>query len=144
MKLNVTNEVDQIRVSAADMIWDMFSATLLSEGDTPIPISKYHVAQDEQLVVISLSNPIPPGFYRLLLDFGSVMRTDLMGCYISYEKDPSGVEHPFVMTQFEPNYARTCFPTFDEPDIKMPFTITLAIPSDVDAVSNAAIVLLIS
>lgn len=64
------------------------------------------------------------------------MRSDLMGCYMSYEKDPEGKEVPFITSQFEPNYARTCIPTFDEPNVKMSFEVSVAVPSSMDLLFN--------
>lgn len=64
------------------------------------------------------------------------MRKDLMGCYMSFEKDKDGNEVPFITSQFEPNYARTCIPTFDEPDIKMIFDVTVSVPNSMDVYFN--------
>ena len=54
-----------------------------------------------------------------------------MGCYLSYDNG-----QPFVMTQFEPNFARTFLPTFDEPNIKMIFEMTLITPSNLTVLFN--------
>ena len=61
------------------------------------------------------------------------MRDDLMGCYMSVDKDHST---PFITSQFEPNFARTCIPTFDEPDIKMTFDVTATVPATMDFFFN--------
>lgn len=140
ISLNVTKQVESIRISAADMVWDLFSATLVDSFNLSIPISTYHIDEENQLIVIKLSRLIPFGLYQLSMDFGSQIRKDLMGCYLTYVNDTSGIRHPFIISQFEPNYARTCFPTFDEPSVKMPFTITVTAPYDLDIVSNTQIV----
>jgi aminopeptidase, putative len=134
--LNVTKQVESIRISAADMIWDLFSANLVDSLNQSIPIATYHIDEENQLVIIKLGQVIPSGLYQLFMDFGSQIRKDLMGCYLTYVNDTSGIRHPFIISQFEPNYARTCFPTFDEPNVKMPFTITVTAPYDLDIVSN--------
>jgi len=46
---------------------------------------------------------------------------------------------PYVYTQFEPDYARTVFPCFDEPDRKVPWQLTLDVPDSMVAASNAPI-----
>ena len=136
VELNVTREIRSIRVSAADMAWDLFSARLYDESGRVHPISNYHIDEALQLVDLKLLNPIPAQRYRLYMEFGSKLRKDLMGCYLTYRNDSEGVTHPFVISQFEPNYARTCFPTFDEPRVKMPFRISVTAPSDLVILSN--------
>lgn len=87
-------------------------------------------------MIIDLVKPLSPGYYNLSISYGSVMRKDLMGCYMSFEKDKDGNEVPFITSQFEPNYARTCIPTFDEPDIKMIFDVTVSVPNSMDLYFN--------
>lgn len=134
--IDIASPVDMIRVSAADMLWDMFTVVLLDSAGMSIPVQKYQIDSDMQVVNIALSRVVPKGQYTLRMEFGSAMRKDLMGCYISHSKDDQGNLHPFVVSQFEPNFARTCFPTFDEPNVKMPFTIHLTAPVDMDVLSN--------
>lgn len=136
VELNVTKEIRSIRVSAADMAWDLFSARLYDESDRIYPISNYHIDETMQLVELKLMNPVPAQRYHLYMEFGSKLRKDLMGCYLTYRNDSEGGTHPFVISQFEPNYARTCFPTFDEPRVKMPFRIVVTAPSDLVILSN--------
>ena len=108
VELNVTKEIRSIRVSAADMAWDLFSARLYDESDRIYPISNYHIDETMQLVELKLMNPVPTQRYHLYMEFGSKLRKDLMGCYLTYRNDSEGGTHPFVISQFEPNYARTC------------------------------------
>ena len=136
VELNVTSDIRVLRVSAADMAWDLFSAALYDEAGRIYPISNYHIDEAMQLVELKLANPVPAQQYRLYMEFGSAMRKDLMGCYLTVRNDSEGVPHPFVISQFEPNYARTCFPTFDEPSVKMPFRISVRAPSDLVVLSN--------
>ena len=53
----------------------------------------------------------------------------------SFKQSAEG--EPYVFSQFEAIYARRAFPCFDEPDVKVPWTITLDIPSALVGVSNA-------
>ena len=81
--------------------------------------------------MIHLDSALAPGLYTLRTLYVAVIRTDLMGCYLSYENG-----QPFVMTQFEPNFARTFIPTFDEPSIKMIFEMTFITPSNLTILFN--------
>lgn len=91
---------------------------------------------EEQIVAIRLQSLLLPGRYSLSIQFASMMRKDLMGCYISYAKDTSGNEHAYVFSQFESNYARTCLPTFDEPRVKMPFSVRITAPAEYRVLFN--------
>lgn len=88
------------------------------------------------MIVLDLDKELQPGYYNLSISYGSLMRSDLMGCYLSYTEDNTGNKVPFLTSQFEPNYARTCIPTFDEPDIKMSFDVTVSIPAEMDFFFN--------
>lgn len=81
--------------------------------------------------MIRLDSALAPGLYTLRTLYVAVIRTDLMGCYLSYENG-----QPFVMTQFEPNFARTFIPTFDEPSVKMIFEMTFITPSNLTILFN--------
>ena len=59
--LNVTKQVESIRISAADMIWDLFSANLVDSLNQSIPIATYHIDEENQLVIIKLGQVIPSG-----------------------------------------------------------------------------------
>ena len=43
----------------------------------------------------------------------------------------------YAFSKFEAIYARRAFPGFDEPDVKVPYAVTLTVPSDLVALSNA-------
>jgi aminopeptidase N len=45
----------------------------------------------------------------------------------------------YLYTLFVPDRASTCFPLFDQPNLKATYTITLITPSDWEAVSNGAL-----
>ena len=48
----------------------------------------------------------------------------------------NGIESFVAVTQFEPIYARRCFPCWDEPDYKATFDIKLIIVKGLTALSN--------
>ena len=45
-------------------------------------------------------------------------------------------QQQYIYTQFEADYAHWVFPLFDQPDLKAKWTLTAAIPTDWDALSN--------
>lgn len=72
------------------------------------------------------------GSVRLEIEYSADFNQSLEGLYKVSE---SGIDYAF--TQFEAISARLAFPGFDEPGFKTPFDITLIVPADQVAISNA-------
>jgi len=85
-----------------------------------------------------------PGVVRV--DFGSELAAQELTLNFVYKAPYNGqlqglykVEHagkPYVMTQMEPISARYAFPSFDEPDFKTPFDLSITMPEHDVAVAN--------
>lgn len=61
-----------------------------------------------------------------------ISELDTAGAFLQREGEDS-----YVFTQMQPLDARRVFPSFDQPDLKAPFAITLRVPADLGAFSNA-------
>jgi cytosol alanyl aminopeptidase len=86
--------------------------------------------------------PLAQGAWTLSIDYyGTWNERDAWGGFRQTKtgnaRDRDG-EH-YVFTQFEPDYARTIFPCFDEPDRKVPWQLTLEVPDALVAASNTPI-----
>ncbi|WP_413624139.1 M1 family metallopeptidase [Luteibacter sp. Lutesp34] len=94
---------------------------------------KYTVAAEKEGVAkVDLGAKLE-GEITVAIDFTAPLNKQLQGLYkVSHE----GV--PYAMTQMEPVSARYAFPGFDEPSFKVPFDISLTIPSDDQGVANTA------
>ena len=77
-----------------------------------------------------------PGAWVLDLEFTGILNDQLVGFYRSTFTDIDGVEQAIATTQFEATDARRAFPSWDEPDFKAVFSITLVVPEDLFTVSN--------
>jgi len=86
---------------------------------------------------LALDRRAEPGAWVVHVRFRGVLNDKLVGFYRSKYKDPDGVEHTLAVTQFEATHAREAFPCWDEPDFKAVFSITLIVPEDLTALSNA-------
>ena len=80
---------------------------------------------------------LEPGPYTVSTRFSGVLNDLLLGFYRSRYVDDDGNEHTIATTHFEETDARRAFPCFDEPDMKAVFGITLVVPKEMFAVSNA-------
>ncbi|HEY4292254.1 M1 family metallopeptidase [Luteibacter sp.] len=130
-----------IRIKLAqpsDFIWlhgkDLkISKVTVTDAAGKTHAGKYTVAAEKEGVArVDLGAKLE-GEITLAMEFTAPLNKQLQGLYkVSHE----GV--PYAMTQMEPVSARYAFPGFDEPSFKVPFDISLTIPSDDQGVANTA------
>lgn len=65
------------------------------------------------------------GNYSLYLKFTSQLASELEGFYLSTYTTADGDKRYLATTHFEPTYARSAFPCFDEPQFKAKFKISI-------------------
>ena len=93
------------------------------------------VVQQDQRVALRFARPLPAGPVTLLLGFrGTIFTHEDSGIF----RQQSGGEW-YVFTQFEETDARRAFPCVDEPSAKIPWTLSLQIPSGMKAVANTPV-----
>ncbi|XP_076296575.1 glutamyl aminopeptidase isoform X2 [Lasioglossum baleicum] len=78
-----------------------------------------------EMIVIKTLSIIPSGQYSLRMNFSGSLKGKVSGFYLSKYTDPSGSIRKLATTQFEPFFARTAFPCFDEPRFKSTFLIRI-------------------
>jgi hypothetical protein len=86
---------------------------------------------------LTFPSELPAGPASLHLRFRGILNDKLVGFYRSTFSDESGAERVLATTQMEATDARRAFPCWDEPDAKAVFGVTLVVPEDLLAVSNA-------
>ena len=86
---------------------------------------------------LSLDRAAEPGAWVLHTRFRGILNDKLVGFYRSTFTDDEGEEHALAVTQLEATHAREAFPCWDEPDFKAVFAITLVVPQELTALSNA-------
>ena len=86
---------------------------------------------------LHLDEPLAAGDAAVELAFTGVLNDQLKGFYRSTFTDDGGHERVLATTQFEATDARRAFPCWDEPEFKATFAVTLEVPDDLLAVSNA-------
>ncbi|MGN6313870.1 MAG: M1 family metallopeptidase, partial [Rhodanobacteraceae bacterium] len=82
---------------------------------------------------IDFGSTLKPQKLKLAMVFSAPYNQTLEGYY-----KVTFAGNDYAMTQMEPISARLAFPCFDEPDFKVPMTLTLTIPSSDTAVANTA------
>lgn len=87
------------------------------------------------LLTITTEAELAPGNYRLEIAFSGKYRRDGVGLY---KTEFEGA--PYLFTQLEARYGRLAFPSWDEPEFKHPWQVTLTVPEGLRAYANAEVV----
>jgi len=129
--LRVNEKVSSFRLLARDMnIEEASLEELVAEGGAP-PVKLSHRTLEDGSVAFEADEPIKPGRYTLQIRFSNDFDTRATGLY---RLDVGG--HGYAFTQFEANDAQSAFPSWDEPEFKIPYQLTLKVPEAHTAASN--------
>jgi cytosol alanyl aminopeptidase len=102
-------------------------------GDERVALTAAVVGDD--LLSLVPAAPLPAGAWVLSLQYeGRYVTDSTVGAYLQSEAG-----RRYVATKLEPVHARRVFPFFDEPDLKVPWRLTLDVPADLVAVANTPI-----
>ncbi|ETX07208.1 MAG: hypothetical protein ETSY2_12535 [Candidatus Entotheonella gemina] len=136
--VDVTKPVETIWLNAAEI--DINTAEIEDASGQRTALSDVAHEADTERLKLGLGRTVPEGMYRLHLTFDGILNDKLHGFYRSVFQDDDGNEHVIATTQFETTDARRAFPCFDEPEFKAVFGVTLIVPADQFAVSNAPMI----
>ncbi len=99
-------------------------------GKSSVALTVTPVGDD--LLKIAAASALDPGAWTLAIDYaGELDRVNTTGVFAQTVSGAS-----YVFTKFEATYARRVFPVFDEPDVKVPWQLTLDVPKALVAVAN--------
>ena len=115
------------------------SATLI-QAETTSLAQQIDLDKSHQQATLDFGKSIAPGKARLEIAFSGELNDKLRGFYHSLYTSPGGQQRYLAVTQFEATDARRAFPCWDEPACKAKFELTLIVPSDLVAISNAPLV----
>ncbi|MBX3286030.1 MAG: M1 family metallopeptidase [Actinobacteria bacterium] len=93
---------------------------------------------EAETATLTLDGTLDPGAATFHARFHGVLNDLLVGFYRSTFTAEDGSVRTIACTQFESTHARRAFPCWDEPAHKASFAISLDVPADLLAVSNAA------
>ncbi len=125
----------RVRLDAAQQhIWlhgedlEVTAATITPEGGEPI-VGAFEQVDDEGTAIVRFEAPVAAGEATLHFEYSAPFNRALHGLY----KVTEG-EDDYAFTQFEATSARLVFPGFDEPRFKTPFTASLTVRKDDEAI----------
>lgn len=93
---------------------------------------------ENEMAILSLATTAAAGPAVVHARFAGELNDKLVGFYRSTFTDDAGVEQTLACTQFESTHARRAFPCWDEPSFKASYAVSLVVPDDLVALSNAA------
>ena len=82
-------------------------------------------------LTIHPAHPLDPGAYTLDIEFTNPFDEKATGLYRLKQG-----EDWYAFTQFEADDARQAFPCWDEPEFKIPWTLTLTVPKELMVIAN--------
>ena len=129
--LRVLKPTSEITLNAVDI--DFHEVTVTAGGAT----QKTKVTPDKakEMVVLSVDKPLAAGLATVHITYTGILNNEMRGFYLG--KDDQG--RKYAATQFEATDARRAFPSFDEPDYKATFDITVVTDKGFAAISNQKI-----
>lgn len=156
IRINVTEDCHNITLHSTDL--DILNGTTVKDlSGNVFPIKSTYFVEDKQFFIIMIDDLLKKDMQlEMGMKFIGQIADNLQGFYrSSYEKGNSKrFVHLFLIhifdlvyiyvlnfrwiasTQFQPTDARRAFPCFDEPALKAKFTINIAVPKDMIAISN--------
>ncbi len=132
ISVELVQKTDVVWLHAGDNL-DVTTAALTPLGPGAGKTRVMKVIREGDFLGLELDEEVAPGAYKLAVAFDGTMPTrEGRG---AYRQEENGTF--YVFTQFESTDARRAFPCFDEPSFKAPWTVSLEVPKDDLAFSNA-------
>ena len=129
--------IDVVLERRQAVLW--LNATTLAISRVEVDGNDTHariLTADDQFVGLAFERPLAAGAHRIVLAFEAEQSRNSTRGIFTLEDGGAW----YTMTQFEATSARRAFPCFDEPGFKAPWQITLRVPRELVAASNAPIV----
>jgi puromycin-sensitive aminopeptidase len=132
--VTVSEPVREIVLNAVDL--DISGGSLASPDGRRIDVGEVRIDPETERAFLSLTAEAAPGEWTLHLDFRGELNEKLVGFYRSTYEGPDGATEVIATTHFEATDARRAFPSWDEPDLKAVFGVTLIVAADLTVISN--------
>lgn len=130
--IDVLAATDRIVLQAVNMRFA--HATLAPAKGKPLAAT-VSVDADSQTATFAFAKPLAPGKYVLSTEYAGKINTQANGLFALDYATPDGQKRA-LYTQFENSDARRFIPSWDEPDYKATFDLTVVAPAAQMAVSN--------
>jgi aminopeptidase N len=136
--IEVKAPVREITVNAADLAFSKVTLSDLKDGGRPpLAMAASGISLDEaqQTATFRFPSVVQPGRYRLAADYSGKIYTQAAGLFALDYDTPQGRKRA-LFTQFEAPDARRLFPSWDEPQFRTPYNLTVTVPADQKVIGN--------
>jgi aminopeptidase N/puromycin-sensitive aminopeptidase len=120
-----------ITLNAAEITFQSVAITAAGKTQT----AQVSLDKGKEQATFAVADTIPAGKATIAVRYTGILNNELRGFYLS--KTP---KRNYAVTQFEPTDARRAFPSFDEPEMKATYSVTLIVDKGDTAISNTNIV----
>lgn len=138
IQLNSTSATSCIVIHGLNPPMEYSGISITQDGKTQ-QVKNVSIDEENRYAILQFPSAIQPA-KQAVLKIGFSYPVDVVDLGISRGtfKDANGTSRDMLFTQLEPSGARMVFPSFDEPDMKALFNVTLVIPSggELVALSN--------
>jgi puromycin-sensitive aminopeptidase len=132
--LDVIKPTRELTLNAADL---KFTSALLTGVNARGSVTaRVNLNSEAQTATLSFQEALLPGAYRLDIAYSGKINTQANGLFALDYKNAEGKDARSLFTQFEAADARRFVPSWDEPDYKAKFDLTVRVPANQMAVSN--------
>ena len=132
IEVRVLKPTIDIVLNAADINFQQVTITSAAGEQT----AKVTLDKENQFAHLAVEKTLPPGPATIHIRYTGILNDQLRGFYIG--KDEQG--RKYAATQFEDTDARRAFPSFDEPEYKATFDVTVIADKAYKVISNGKIV----
>ncbi len=130
--LDVTQATDRLVLQAVDMT---FANSRLKTPDGKMLPASVSVDAASQTATFAFAVPLKPGRYQLVTDYVGKLGTQANG-FFALDYPTEAGQGRALYTQFENSDARRFIPSWDEPDFKATFDLSVVAPADQMVVGN--------
>src|ERR1700751_1062363 len=131
IQIRVLNATPQIVLNSAQI--EFQSATITSAGTTQT--ANVTLDKEKEMATLAFDKPITAGPAMLHIVYTGILNDELRGLYLGKDHE----DRKYAVTQFESTDARRAFPSFDEPDYKATFDVTVMAGNGMVAISNGKV-----
>jgi aminopeptidase N len=128
IQVEVPKATPEIVLNAADITFEKVTIT----GGSSTQTAKVTLRKADEMASLGVSTALPAGPASIHIVYSGILNSELRGFYLGHEEDG----HKYAVTQFESTDARRAFPSFDEPDYKATFDVTVVAPKEDAVISN--------
>lgn len=139
IQIQVLDQTDSITLNAADLEFGEVSlggGEADGRGTLALNPTDIKIDAENQTATFTFAQPIAPGAYRLTANYTGKIYTQAAGLFALDYKGAGGEDKRALFTQFQAPDARRFFPSWDEPQYRTPYDLSVTVPAGQDAISN--------